>query len=92
MGNATRPTVMPAIRSETKSRRRYPGSTVHSFGIQGDQEAGNREMKGADNYLDYSHAAEVPAQGATLLSDHSWYPARRSLSAAAMTELEAGFR
>jgi hypothetical protein len=61
MGNATSPTVMPAIRSEIKSRRRYPGSTVHSFGIQGDQDARKREMKGADNYLDYSREAEVPA-------------------------------
>jgi len=54
MGNATNPTVIPAIRSETKSRRRYPGRTVHSFGIQGDQEAGRREMTEANNYLDYS--------------------------------------
>ena len=61
MGNATSPTVVPAIRSETKSRRRYPGSTVHSLGSQGDQEAGNQEMGDADNYLDYSRAAEVLA-------------------------------
>ena len=53
MGNATSPTVRPAIRSEAKSPRWYAGRTVHSFGIQGDQEAGNREMREANNYLDY---------------------------------------
>src|SRR5579872_5318651 len=80
MGSATSPTVMPAIKSERKSRRRYPGSTVHSLGIQGDQEEGNREMKGADNYLDYSQASEASASGASLLSDRLRYPAQRSLS------------
>ncbi len=79
MGSATSPTVVPAIRSERKSRRWYPGSTVHSLGIQGDQEAGNREMKGADNYLDYSRAAEVPAP--ECLADGS----RRSLAVARIT-------
>ena len=75
MGNATSPTVRPAIRSERKSWRRYPGRTVHSLGIQGDQEAGKREMKGADNYLDYSRAGEV------LVSDYSRHPNRRELGA-----------